>query len=259
MPEIYAIRHGAAVTTRSAIYRDFAASGREDAEVAMDFFFWVIADPDRITLVDTGFDPVVAAKHGRRQLMDPVEGLALLDITPDEVDHVIVTHFHYDHVGNLARFPKATLSVQRSELDFWAGPGPARSGQDHLAEATEIAVMTEAITSGRALVLEESGPLRPGIELKVLGGHTAGQQIVIVAVGDQRVVLASDAIHFYEELDLDTTYAIVDNPAAMRQAYAELRQLRDAGAVLVAGHDPLVRELFSPVPGLPAEFVTRIV
>ena len=77
-------------------------------------------------VVDCGFDPEVGARRGRTCLCAPLEALRALGVEPESVSTVVVTHLHYDHIGNLAAFPAATLIVPRRELDFWTGPIAAR-------------------------------------------------------------------------------------------------------------------------------------
>ena len=81
---------------------------------------------DETIVVDCGFDPEAAARRGRSCLCAPIDALRELGVDPAAVSTVIVTHLHYDHIGNLAAFPAATLCVPRRELDFWTGPMASR-------------------------------------------------------------------------------------------------------------------------------------
>ena len=101
----------------------------------------------------------------------------------------------------------------------------------------------------------------PGIELTEVGGHTPGQLIAAVATdgGPDRsstVVLASDALHFYEEVERDRPFAILADLPAMYRAYDTMAQLaKQPNTYLVAGHDPVVRDRFDryAVTGVPGE------
>ena len=78
-----------------------------------------------------------------------------------------------------------------------------------------------------------------------MGGHTPGQAIVTVATAAGPVILASDAVHYYEELERDRPFATVANLAEMYAAFDQIRELgTEPGARVVAGHDPLVAERF---------------
>ena len=76
--------------------------------------------------------------------------------------------------------------------------------------------------------------------------------IVSVATATGTVVLASDAVHFYEEVERDRPFAIIADLPAMYRAYDLLADLAARpGTSLVAGHDPLVRARFAPHPAGP--------
>jgi glyoxylase-like metal-dependent hydrolase (beta-lactamase superfamily II) len=90
-------------------------------------------------------------------------------------------------------------------------------------------------------------PSPPGIRVEHVGGHTPGQVIVHVTARDGPVVLTSDAVHLYEELDRDRPYAIVSDVPAMYRGYDRVRALQDEGARIVAGHDPAVMGRFTPL------------
>ena len=81
-------------------------------------------------------------------------------------------------------------------------------------------------------------------ELIQVGGHTPGQAVLVVATAGGPVVLASDAVHYFEELERDRPFSIVASLADMYAAFDQIRELAGDGARVVAGHDPLVAERF---------------
>jgi glyoxylase-like metal-dependent hydrolase (beta-lactamase superfamily II) len=244
-PEVLAIRYGTVQTTRSAVFHDYGQYGEPDAAAQMDYFFWLIRGQDCGTvLVDTGFDPRVGRRRGRTCLVDPVAALAGLGVAAAEVQHVVITHLHYDHVGNLAAFPAATVTVAAAELEFWSGSGPAETGCLGLVEPAEIEGLKDAVRQGRVRAIEREPSALPGLEIRLVGGHTPGQLVVSVPTAGGRVVLASDAVHFAEEMRRDRPHQLVVDMGAMRAAYAWLREEEQAGALVIAGHDPAVTSRF---------------
>ena len=101
--------------------------------------------------------------------------------------------------------------------------------------------------------------VRPGIVGICVGGHSAGQLVLVVNGGDGRpVVLASDAVHYYEELEHERPFAIYFDLDGMVAGYETVRRLAEEnGAEVVAGHDPLVLERFPPLPDGLAELGAR--
>jgi len=83
-------------------------------------------------------------------------------VGPGDVDHVVITHMHYDHVGNVARFPHATVSMAREEYDFWCGRD--REPTTALVDPVEVEIV-------RKLAREERLNLVDGAEERVIAGH----------------------------------------------------------------------------------------
>lgn len=246
------MRYGTLTTSRSALFASYQVYGQPDGPLQMDYFFWVARNADHTVLIDTGFAADVARRRGREVLSSPREALARLGIDLASVSHVVLTHFHYDHIGNVALFPAARLVASARELAFWTGPYSRRPLLAAPVEAAEVAVLVNAHRDGRLTLVPDQDADLPGIELWTLGGHTAGQLAVSVPVAHGTVVLASDAAHFYEEYQQDMPFHVFADLPAM---YSGFDRLRDAerlpGTVVVPGHDPEVMRRFPAVdPGL---------
>src|SRR3954447_2555877 len=116
---IYAVRYG---------HRDhvpaWEAFHKEHAEPSggMDYFVWAITDGTRTVVVDTGYGEEEGTRRGRQFLRSPAAGLAEIGIAAGDVEDVVLTHFHYDHIGGQALFPKARFWVQEEEMRFYTGP-----------------------------------------------------------------------------------------------------------------------------------------
>ena len=89
-----------------------------DADFPMDYFVWVAIPLDesghrtiggKPIVIDTGFNAQVGKKRGREVKRNPADLLADLGIDAKEVEDVIITHLHYDHVGNWDKFPQGAL------------------------------------------------------------------------------------------------------------------------------------------------------
>jgi glyoxylase-like metal-dependent hydrolase (beta-lactamase superfamily II) len=106
--EVLAVRYGSrGGLTRGEYYLRFPTYGEPDAEMTMDYFFWVLRGPDETILVDTGWNPEVAALRGRSLHIAPSEAMERLGVRSDTVSRVVLTHLHWDHTGNVDRFPEA--------------------------------------------------------------------------------------------------------------------------------------------------------
>jgi glyoxylase-like metal-dependent hydrolase (beta-lactamase superfamily II) len=257
--EVLAIRYGCRAARKSEVFLHYPVYGEADAEIGMDYFFWLARGAGRVVLIDCGFSAAGGARRSRTMLAEPVDALARLGVRPADVTQLIVTHGHYDHIGNLAAFPAAEIIMARREYDFWTGPMGSRALFAHSAEAAEIDELRSAERAGRIGYVTGSATLAGGIEVLEVGGHTPGQLIVQVPVAAGRALVASDALHYYEEADLDRPFTHVADLAAMYRGFEVLRELAgQPGTALVAGHDPEVVRRFPAAAELGRALALRI-
>lgn len=257
--EIYAIRYGTWRTRRSEQFYRYDVYGEPDAVTDMDYYFWLLRGERETVLVDTGYHPsAIAGRPGRVCLADPVAALGKLGVEPGDVDRIVVSHFHFDHIGNLARFPDARLSVQRREFDFWTGPHGGCPAASASVERGEVDYIRRASDLGQVDWLDGHGRITEGVNALLVGGHCPGQQIVVVE-GARPVVLASDALHFYEEMERMMPFQVFTDLVGVFATYDVLRGLAaDRDAVIVAGHDPRVMREFPPADGSDPDLAVRI-
>jgi glyoxylase-like metal-dependent hydrolase (beta-lactamase superfamily II) len=251
--QVLAVRYGTRMARKSDTYLNYHVYGEPDAELAMDYFFWVLRDGLRTIVVDCGFGAEPGRRRGRTRLVDPLVALRGLGIDPGSVEQLVLTHAHYDHIGNLHRFPRAEVVIARREYEFWTGPYAGRAQFAHSTEPGELAELAIIGRQGRLRLVDETEDLVPGIELVVVGGHTPGQLVARVNAGAGTVILAADALHFYEELERDRPFFVVADLADMYRGFDLLREMTaEPGRVLLAGHDAAVSDRFPDrLTGLP--------
>jgi glyoxylase-like metal-dependent hydrolase (beta-lactamase superfamily II) len=245
--EVLAIRYGSRQAVKSEAYLNFHVYGEPDDVIGMDYFVWVARNAQRTILVDTGSSASAWRRRGRPATLAPVAALTGLGIDPAAITQVVVTHGHYDHIGNLHAFPAAEVIMARREYEFWTGPLGSRGQFGWAAEPRDVSELRRIHADGRLTLFEGSYAPAPGIELLEVGGHTPGQAVALVRTADGSAVIASDAVHYYEELERDRPCAVVADLRQMYRAFDQLRELAgQAGTTLVAGHDPAV---FTRFPG----------
>jgi glyoxylase-like metal-dependent hydrolase (beta-lactamase superfamily II) len=250
---VVAARYATLETTLSEAYYRWEAYGEPDGPARMDYFFWVLRSPTETILVDTGFHPDAGARRKRTTLIEPASAMERLGIDSGTVKRILVTHLHYDHTGNLDVLPDAELLVPEIELDFWLSPMGRRGQFAGSAEERELAYVREADAAGRVTRLVGGEEIAPGVHAVHVGGHTPGQMVVAI-YGDPPVVLASDAVHFYDELANERPFAVVADLPEMYEAYDTVRELAGADGHIVPGHDPEVMDRYPRV----ADFAVEI-
>jgi glyoxylase-like metal-dependent hydrolase (beta-lactamase superfamily II) len=246
--DVRAVRFAAHETRRSSSYLRWDVYGQADATFTISYFFWVVRGPHDVLLLDTGFDQPVAARRGQELVAPMRECLAAAEVDPGEVGTIVLSHLHFDHVGNLELFPQAELVVQAAELEFWSDPIALRPQFASVAERSYLDTVARADAAGRIRRITGDTTLAPGITAISLPGHTPGQQGLRIDGADHGVVLASDAVHYYDELRHDMTFVIVHDVAEMYRSYDRLRAYETSGDVVVPGHDTEVLDRFPTEP-----------
>jgi glyoxylase-like metal-dependent hydrolase (beta-lactamase superfamily II) len=247
--EVYAIKY--AHHARSA-KENFLGGDPHDGPMPMDYFVWLIRGQGREIVVDTGFNAAVAAKRGRRVTLPVEEGLLRMQVEAAAVKDVVITHLHYDHVGNFELFAQATFHLQDREMQYATGRCMAVEAMRHAYELEDVAGMVRRVYAGRVRFHDGDGELAPGVTLHHVGGHTLGLQIVRVATRRGWVVLASDASHYYANMEQKRPFPIVYNVGDMVEGWRRAQALADSPAHVIPGHDPLVMERY-PAPSAPLQ------
>jgi glyoxylase-like metal-dependent hydrolase (beta-lactamase superfamily II) len=161
------------------------------------------------------------------------------------VKDVVITHLHYDHVGNFDLFPAATLHLQELEMRYATGRYMGHECFRGAYEVEDVVGMVRRVYEDRVRFHDGDAEIAPGISVHLIGGHTMGLQAVRVATRRGWVVLASDASHFYANLEQVRPFPIVWSVADMVDGYAKLRRLAESPAHIIPGHDPLVMQRYS--------------
>ncbi len=246
--EVYAIKYAHHPRRAS---ENFVGGDPHDGPMPLDYFVWLIRGPGREVVVDTGFSAAVAARRGRQHLRCPTQGLGLLGVQADTVADVVITHLHYDHVGNFERFPRARFHLQDLEMRYATGRHMAEARHGGAYDVEDVVGMVRHAYAGRLCFHDGDAELFPGISLHLVGGHTMGLQVVRVSTRRGWVVLASDATHLYANMETSRPYPIVWSLDEMFAGFRRLRALADSPAHIIPGHDPLVLERYpAPAPAL---------
>lgn len=253
IPEIYAMTCG----HLTAPLEQFILGGEGSVRVPVPCF--LIDHPQGKILFDSGMHPAAGTDpigrigpiatifHPELGPEENVRGrLAALGVAPHDIRFLILSHLHFDHAGGNELLPDATLLVQRREWEAGRDPDLAaingfdRKDYDH----------------GHALRLVDG-------EYDVFGdgavvcvpthGHTPGHQSLRVRTAGGDVVLTADACYLRRNLEEMKLPPIVFDADDMRASLQRLKALRDAGARLVFGHDPVA---WAAVPQAPAALGT---
>jgi glyoxylase-like metal-dependent hydrolase (beta-lactamase superfamily II) len=251
--ELYAIRYATRDALRS---QHFMGGDAHDGPMAMDYFIWVAVSEARVFVIDIGFSPEAAQKRRRTFLCDPIESLRLLGVDPAAVKDVILTHLHYDHAGNFNALPAAQFHIQEPEIHFATGRH-IRHRYFAIGFEVEDIVNVVRLNYARRVTLHNGVvELAPGIRLEPTPGHSPGQQAVCVHTRRGWVVVASDAAHYFENLQRHRPYPSACSVVEMLDSFDKILALAGDVEHIIPGHDPLIMQIYpAPRPDLEGKVV----
>jgi glyoxylase-like metal-dependent hydrolase (beta-lactamase superfamily II) len=256
---VFAVRYADRETTYQDAYYRWSSYGEPNAALGMSYYFWVAkpvgATPGPPIVFDTGFDKALGERMGRRALCSPGQALAALDVDPLDVKLLVISHLHYDHIGNIDLFPNARIAVSRQDFQFWAHDPLA--AHDQFAPHTDpdgVEQMRGADMDGRLNLIVGEAAIAPGIVAREIGGHSPGQLIFEISGENGPIALLTDAVHYYEEMATNRPFGVFVDLIAMYRGYDTVRALVAQGATVVPGHDPAVMERFPRPDGDAREF-----
>jgi glyoxylase-like metal-dependent hydrolase (beta-lactamase superfamily II) len=240
--QVYALKY--ATHNRMARENFIGGDPHDNSPMPLDYFVWAVVSGDHAIVVDTGFGEDAAKKRGRTLLNSPEKGLLAIGIDPLKVQDVIISHMHYDHSGNYDAFPAARYHVQDDEMAFCTGRYMSHPFMRLPYDGDDVVAMVRKLYAGRVVFHDGDEDFAPGISLHRVGGHSKGLQMVRVHTRRGYVVLASDAAHYYANMEKGLPYPFVFNVGDTLEGYRRAHALADSPGHVIPGHDPLVLQRY---------------
>jgi glyoxylase-like metal-dependent hydrolase (beta-lactamase superfamily II) len=255
---VWSVKYGERVVRKSDVFHDYSQYGQPDGDLDMDYNFWVMRAGDQVVLMDTGYDIAARDWLGEISVMPTPEGLQLIGLDPLSVNMVITSHFHYDHIGYLGLFENAQVVSGKREHEYWFSKRDAKALEGEFTTEENLVPVERAKREGRLQLITEPTEVFPGVKVFQVGGHCPGEVIALIETTSGPFILASDAAHFYEQLEHEWPFFAYTNIEEMRAALAFILKLsRETGATVVPGHDGRTRDKFPAAEG-PAGSITTV-
>jgi len=254
---VWSVKYGERVVRKNDVFHDYAQYGLPDGDLDMDYSFWVIKAAGSVILMDTGYDIAARDWLGEISVMPTPDGLKMIDLDPLDVDMVITSHFHYDHIGYLGLFERAQIVSGQREYEYWFGKREANALEGEFTTEENLVPVERAKNEGRLRLISEETEVFPGITVYQVGGHCPGELIALVGTGSGSLILASDAAHFYEQLEHEWPFFAFTDLSEMRNALSFILKLsKETGATVIPGHDGRTRARFPAAPGAAGAIAT---
>jgi len=251
--EVFAIRY--------ATVRDFPVAGlvegaARERKLDIAMVIWLVRGNGRNILVDSGFYREKFLQQWKpADFVKPSEVIARLGLKLEDITDVVLSHMHWDHADGADLFPKAKVWVQRDEFTYYTGDAWQPGGKHGGIDADDVQALVRINTEGRlGLVNGDDQEILPGVRCYIGGKHTRQSQYVGVNSAGGTVVLASDNLYLYENLEKHAPIAQTFDRESNLRAQQRMRQLASRPELIVPGHDALQFEKFPKV----AEGVVRI-
>lgn len=187
--------------------------------VKLPYGYVLLRRPGRTILIDCGYDhathgETLTGLYGVENWHSPIEVLGQLDVHPDDVQDIICTHAHFDHIGALSYFPNAKVHIQRREIEqaIWAmSLGPEFRFLKSATDPVDLSYCLKLAQDGRLNLIEgDVMDLLPGIDVYLAADtHTAGHQFVVIrndglVESEDPFVITGDLVYQWQNIDAGT-------------------------------------------------------
>jgi glyoxylase-like metal-dependent hydrolase (beta-lactamase superfamily II) len=210
----------------------------------------------RVVLVDSGFHRQKFLDQWKpRDFRSPAAAVEAAGVKPELVTDIIISHAHWDHIGGIDLFPKATIWIQREEYRYYTGEAWHARNTHGGVDPDDMQALLKINMEGRLRFVEgDDQEIIPGIRCYTGGKHTWASQYVSAKIPLGTAVFASDNIYLYENLEKRAPIAQTLDAASNLKAQDRIRTIASDPRLIVPGHDPAVFERFERI----ADGVVRI-
>lgn len=201
-----------------------------------------------VTYIDTGKHKILVDTGGPNVRATIRQHVKNVGVQPEEIDILIISHFHDDHVRNFDYFPKAQIFLHEIDAN-WA-----------LTEPDDFAVPLNLFPAlqktGRLQLIKQDGELLPGIETMLVPGHTPGSMAVILKAPDLPVTaITGDSVKNLDEL----ASGKVSHSKNPQISATSIKKIRDIAEIVIPGHDRILQVTEDRIIALTAARQTIIV
>jgi glyoxylase-like metal-dependent hydrolase (beta-lactamase superfamily II) len=214
------------------------------------FYIWFLnGDNGRKVLVDVGCvrdstNPLAFLHEYQR----PDSALQRIKVNADDITDVIITHPHYDHIGGLQLFRKATIWMQKNDFSYFVGDAWQKSASRLGLFKQDVMKIIQVNLEGRLQLVDgDSIEIIPGIRVFIGSKHTFESQHLLVNSKTEMVLLAADDCWFYYNLHHLLSVPLTFDANAYITQLRRMKILVADTNLIIPGHDPLVLSKFTQV------------
>jgi glyoxylase-like metal-dependent hydrolase (beta-lactamase superfamily II) len=228
-------------------YEVYADKSRK---IDLQMMIWLLKGPNgKNILVDTGcYHENVVKGKGIQNLIKASDAIAKLGLAPTDITDVIITHMHWDHADGMDLFPNAKIWIQKDEYSYYTGAAWQAGGKSGGIEPDDVLTLVKLNTAHKVNLVDGDREIIDGVTVYTGGRHTFASQYVSVNTASGTIVIASDNMYLYENLEKHAAIAQTFDADSNLKAQDRMKQIASRPDLIVPGHDPAVFIKF-PKPG----------
>jgi glyoxylase-like metal-dependent hydrolase (beta-lactamase superfamily II) len=247
---VYALKFTSELKGPSSV---IAVGGSATDSISLVFMFWLVkGDNGKNILVDAGFlkDVEDAKDFGLSYYIRPDSVLLRLGLKASDITDIILSHPHWDHMDGINLFPNAQVWVQKEDYNYFVGNAWQKDGRTAGFNKRDVLKLVELNLAGKLILVDgDDKEIIPGIKVYTGSRHTFNSQFVLVQSGANKIILASDNVYFYYNLEhlRPAPFPASFDTAAYVKSMQRMKTLASNFKFIIPGHDALMFKQFPTV------------
>ena len=228
---------------------ELVSGGPSKDSINLFFMTWLIkGNNGKNILVDAGFTRDLDWASQIPWFTSPDTILMEMNIMPGDITDIIMTHPHSDHINGIRLFPNAHIWIQKEDYAYFVGQAWGKGERNGGFEKKDVKMLVDLNLEGKVTLVDgDNKELFPGITVFTGSRHTYNSQFVLVKSGSDKVILASDNIWVYYNLDhmMSSPYlAGTFDTVAYVRSMQRMKTLASDIKYIIPGHDSDVFKRF---------------